>query len=226
MANGHRRLFRRRRRRPSFDANAHGALFGALGLASTPGFAQRVGRQPLPQGVLELIKVAAGCEETLRQAVALTGREPEAVKAAATFYLRHALFFEGADPHRMLGVGAGAGREEMRLHMRWLMIWLHPDHARVSDAHDPQQAALAGRVLDAWRLSASGPWPIPASENAATVASVPAPPVRRGVAARLVGAALLVLLTVATLLVCLDFDLGVDLSFAPPSEDDASGGFQ
>ena len=226
MANGHRRLFRRRRRRPSFDANAHGALFGALGLASTPGFAQRVGRQPLPQGVLELIKVAAGCEETLRQAVALTGREPEAVKAAATFYLRHALFFEGADPHRMLGVGAGAGREEMRLHMRWLMIWLHPDHARG-----------AVRRIRSRRRSPAGCWRPGGSARAdhgpfrhrrTPRRSPPSRRRPRGAesAARFVGAALLVLLTVATLLVCLDVDLGVDLSFAPPSEDDASGGFQ
>jgi hypothetical protein len=221
MANGLRPIFRRPRR-PSIDASAHGALFGALGLASMPGFAQRVGRQPLPEGVLELIKIVAGCEETLCEAAALTGREPEAVKAAADFYLRHALFFDGAEPFRILGVAAGAKRDEMRLHMRWLMIWLHPDHA-----HDPQHAALAGRVLEAWRQSASGPWLAPPPAGVATSAAASARSATRGGALRLIGIVIVGLLAVAALLVLdLGLDIGLDVAQAPASADEAAGGFQ
>lgn len=220
MANGHRPICRPPRP-PSIDANAHGALFSALGLASMPGFARRAGRQPLPEGVLEVIKIAAGCEETLRDAAALSGRDPDAVKAAAEFYLRHALLFDGADSRRILGVSADADRDEMRLHLRWLMIWLHPDHAQHAD-----RSALAGRVLEAWREHASAPQPILAQfAEAASGASsrLPAP---KDAAGRWIRTALLV--SLAIVVIILFFDLGADETAfrTPMSLEEAAGGFQ
>jgi hypothetical protein len=219
----------RRPRPPSIDANPHGALFAALGLASMPGFAQRAGRQPLPEGILELLEIAAGCDETLREAVALSGRDAQAVRAAAEFYLRHALFFEGADSFRLLGVTAGeTNREEMRLHMRWLMIWLHPDHGP-----DPERAALAGRVLEAWRGHASERPSVPASgADIADDAERPTelePPAPR-VPARRDGSPLAAVLLafVAIVLFVLALELGVgpdEIARIPLTSDETGDGF-
>lgn len=219
MANGHRPICRPPRPL-SIDANAHGALFSALGLASMPSFAQRAGRQPLPAGVLEVIKIAAGCEETLRDAAALSGHDPDAVKAAAEFYLRHALLFDGADSRRILGADPDAGRDELRLHMRWLMIWLHPDHSQDADRSD-----LAGRVLEAWREHASAPTPGPApseQEARAAAPSLPAPSGARG-RRRIASALLLSLAIVAAVLIVY---LGEDTAPTPLTLEEAAGGFQ
>jgi hypothetical protein len=187
-----------------------------------PSFAQRVGRQPLPEGILDLIKIAAGCEETLAQAVALSGRDAETVKAAAEFYLRHALFFEGADSFRLLGVEAGAAREEMRLHMRWLMIWLHPDHGPDSD-----RAALAGRVLEAWRAQASArPSDSARDEGEKPAESMPLAP--RASRRRGRSSLTAVLLAFAAILFVLSLAFGVgpdEIAQIPLTADEAAGGF-
>ncbi len=127
------------------DAARHRALLSALDLAAAPRLARLARRQPLPDGVLEVIRIAAGCEETLRAAAQFSGRDPAFIKAAAELYAQRILLFSSADSHRVLGVRAGAGRDEMRLHMRWLMTWLHPDHRGAS-----WQAAYAARVIEAW----------------------------------------------------------------------------
>ncbi|MBG0809348.1 hypothetical protein IY145_08150 [Methylosinus sp. H3A] len=111
-----------------------------------PPMAARAREQPLPDDVLEVIRIAAGCEETLDLAARLFGRDKSYVKAAAEFYVQQMLFFPAADSHRILGVRPGASRDDMRKHMRWLMIWLHPDHA-----HAEWKTVFARRVLAAWR---------------------------------------------------------------------------
>lgn len=219
----------RRPRPPSIDANPHGALFAALGLASMPGFAQRVGRQPLPNGILELLEIAAGRDDRLGEAVALSGRDAKAVRAAAEFYLRHALFFEGADSFRLLGVTAGeTTREEMRLHMRWLMIWLHPDHGP-----DPERAALAGRVLEAWRAHAGErPGPLARGEGLADAAERPAalaPPeprlrARRGRSP--LAAALAAFVAIALFILALELGVGPDeIAQLPLTGEETGDGF-
>jgi len=172
------------------------ALWSALDLAAMPTLAQQARHQPLPDGVLDVIRIAAGCDETLRDAVALSGRDPAFVKAAAEFYVQQVLLFSTAESHRVLGVRVGASREEMRQHMRWLMIWLHPDRAEA----DAWRSAFAHRVLAAWReveRSDSALPPRPASIHAAPrrlPAAKPRPAQkRRGVAGKLLLASLLLL---------------------------------
>lgn len=122
------------------------ALFHALELAMAPRLAGRLRRRPLPDEVLEVIRIAAGCDATLEQAATLVHREPKFVKAAAQFYVLQIVLHPGADCNRILGVQEGAPRDVMRLHLRWLLLWLHPDR---SDSE--WRSGYARMVLAAWR---------------------------------------------------------------------------
>jgi hypothetical protein len=121
------------------------ALYHALDLAATPSLASVVRRAALPEGVLDLIKIAARCPETSERAARLTGRLREDVREAAIVYLQTALFSPSADCYRVLGVARDASQDEIRQHLRWLMKWLHPD--RRSSGWN---ATFAERVLGAW----------------------------------------------------------------------------
>jgi len=136
-----------------------------------PSVAAQARRQPLPEDVLEVIRIAAGCDEALQEAVRFSGREGTYVKAAAEFYLQQILLFSTADSYRVLGVRADAERDEIRRHLRWLMIWLHPDRAKES-----WQTAFAARVLEAWRdVGRAAPGPA-ARENTRRTALPPESP--------------------------------------------------
>lgn len=122
-----------------------GALYHALDLASMPMLARMMREQPLPPNVLEVIKIAAGCPETLELAQNLTGQRPEAICEAAKLYLQEVLFARGADHYRVLGVGRTAPHKEMRQNMHWLMKWLHPDREQ-----SRWESVFARRVTAAW----------------------------------------------------------------------------
>ncbi len=137
------------------------ALLCALDLAAMPSLAAQARQQPLPDGVLDVIRIAAGCKETLDEAVKLSRRDPAFVKTAAELYVQQILLFSTADSYRILGVRSGATREEMRIHMRWLMTWLHPDHAKAN-----WQTVFASRVVAAWREVGSAPLTVAPPTNA------------------------------------------------------------
>jgi hypothetical protein len=124
----------------------------AFDLAAAPTLAPQVRRHPLPDGVLDVIRIAAGCEATLEAVARRYRKDPRFVKAAAELYVQQVLLFHAADSYRVLGVRPGAPRDEMRTHMRWLMTWVHPDRA-----NDDWQAVFAGRVLAAWRDVSNAP---------------------------------------------------------------------
>ncbi len=132
---------------------ARRAIDLALDLARMPTLALVLRKQPLPPDILDVIRIAAGCPETSNAAVAAMQEPLPVVKAAAVFYLEQMLFFSGAVRHRNLGVETGASKAQMRLHMRWLMRWLHPDHNSSEIA-----ALLAARVISAWRELGRGDW--------------------------------------------------------------------
>lgn len=118
----------------------------ALDLTRMPALAPILRTQPLPFDILDAIRVAAGCPEASEFACTSTQEPLEVIQSAATLYLQEALFFPGASPHRNLGVEPGASRAQTRLHMRWLLRWLHPDHNS-----DEMATLLAMRVIKAWR---------------------------------------------------------------------------
>jgi len=117
----------------------------ALDLARMPALAAAMRKQTLPSDLLEVIRIAAGCPEASKAALAATQEPLRVIRAAAIFYLEEMLFFPDAGLHRNLGVAADASKAQMRLHMRWLLQWLHPDHNS-----DETAAFLAARVINAW----------------------------------------------------------------------------
>lgn len=117
----------------------------ALDLARMPALVRNAAKLPIPQDVIEVMRIAARSTTACQNAVVATG-EPEAVLVeAARFYLQQLLFQPDADCYRVLGVEPGASRATIRNHMRWLLLWLHPDHNSELDA------IYAERVLKAWR---------------------------------------------------------------------------
>ena len=122
-----------------------GALYHALDLASMPVLARVMREQPLPPNVSEVIKIAAGCPETLERAQHLTGQRPEAICEAAKVYLQDVLFVPGADHYRVLGVDRTTPHKEVRQNMHWLMKWLHPDREQ-----SRWESVFAQRVTAAW----------------------------------------------------------------------------
>jgi hypothetical protein len=111
-----------------------------------PGLAGFLRDQALPTDILDVIRIAAGCPHASDAAILATQESLETVRAASVLYLQEMLFFPDAGIYRNLGVAADASKAQMRLHMRWLLQWLHPDH-------NPDETAglLAQRVILAWR---------------------------------------------------------------------------
>lgn len=125
---------------------ARRAIDLALDLARTPALAAVMRGQALPSDLLDVIRIAAGCPEASKAALAAKPEPLRVIQAAAILYLEEMLFFPDAGLYRNLGVSAGASKAQMRLHMRWLLQWLHPDHNS-----DETAALLAARVISAWR---------------------------------------------------------------------------
>lgn len=121
------------------------ALFAALDLVRHPILATAMRRDPLPGGILEVIKIAAGSDETLAAAADATGRTETEVRDAAIFYIEQIMFASRGDPYRTLGVPPDADTAVVGENVRWLMKWLHPDRSGSEESQ-----AQARKVLDAW----------------------------------------------------------------------------
>jgi hypothetical protein len=121
------------------------ALDLALDLIRTPAFVSAMARSPLPSDVLDVIRVAAGSPEACRAAALATGQPESTLVEAARFYVQQILLRPDADCYRVLGLRPEDSRESARVHMRWLMEWLHPDHNQSWDA------VYAKRIIKAWR---------------------------------------------------------------------------
>src|SRR5688572_12835144 len=127
------------------------ALRLALELARMPTLLAGMRAQPLPADTLVLIRIAAGCTVTCRGAVEATGRPLEDIRAAAVQYLQQVLFSPDSDGFRVLGVQPTASKKVMREHLRWLLLWLHPDKNQ-----NEWENVFAARVLAAWRQVGAG----------------------------------------------------------------------
>lgn len=121
------------------------ALKLAIDLMHVPSQVRFLRSEPLPDGVLMLLRVAAGDEEADRTAIELTGRSRETVRHAATFFIEQILFAPEADSYRVLGSGPQASASELRRNAGLLLKWLHPDL-------DPrgERSIFVGRVTAAW----------------------------------------------------------------------------
>jgi hypothetical protein len=122
----------------------------ALDLARMPAFAPAMAASPLPVDVLEVLRIAAESADACRAAALTTGQPEPVLVEAARFYLQQILFRPEADCYRVLGIRPGDSRESARDHMRWLLLWLHPDRNGGWDA------IYAKRIVKAWREVSTG----------------------------------------------------------------------
>jgi hypothetical protein len=121
------------------------ALKIAIDLMHVPSQVRLFRLEPLPDGVLLLLRIAAGDDEADRTASDLSGRSMETVRRAATFFIEQILFAPEADSYRVLGADRQASAGELRRNVALLLKWLHPD----IDPHS-ERSVFVGRVTAAW----------------------------------------------------------------------------
>jgi hypothetical protein len=121
------------------------ALKIAIDLLHVPSQVRLVRRQPLPDGVLLLLRIAAGDADAERAAIAMSGRSLETVRRSAAFFIEQILFASSADSYRVLGAGPQASAGELRRNAGLLLRWLHPDLDR-RDA----RSIFVRKVTEAW----------------------------------------------------------------------------
>ncbi len=120
------------------------ALQIALELFRSPLQVRSIQRLPLPKGVLQVIRIAAGDELDGNVAEVTFGWKESEVRAAAVFFLQQILFEKRADPFRLLGLSPDANLEDLKHHKRALLKWLHPDRNV-----NKWESVLLQRVVDA-----------------------------------------------------------------------------
>ena len=122
------------------------ALDAAIALSQAPTRSTVMRAQELPTGVNLLLRILVGDADALSEARNLTGLRDKDLLVIAELYVLKVMLYRGAPARRILGVGLGADRREMRQHMGWLLAWLHPDRNPGA-----WRAAFASRVIAAWR---------------------------------------------------------------------------
>jgi hypothetical protein len=121
------------------------ALKIAIDLMHVPSQVRLLRTEPLPEGVQNLLRIAAGDDEAENTAALLTDRSHDTVRQAAAFFIEQILFAPDADSYRVLGANARASASELRRNVALLLRWLHPDL-------DPERnrSIFVGRVTTAW----------------------------------------------------------------------------
>ncbi|HUD42961.1 MAG TPA: DnaJ domain-containing protein [Dokdonella sp.] len=109
--------------RPAGDA-----LDLALALLRAPGLRATLQARPLPDGLGDLLAVAASADGATHSA------EARELRAAARFFVEQILFADDTDAYRILGVPRDAEPALIRRHYRLLASWLHPDRAAAGAA--------------------------------------------------------------------------------------------
>ncbi len=121
------------------------ALKVAIDLMHVPSQVRHIRSGPLPDGIPNLLRVVAGEDEAISEAVKATGRSADVLCKAAAFFIEQILLCPGADSYRVLGANDEAASSELRRNMAFLLRWLHPDMDQ-QVAH----SMFARRVTGAW----------------------------------------------------------------------------
>jgi hypothetical protein len=100
--------------------------------------------QELPQDFLVLIKICAGDSETTDTWAKQFDLNETELHSAAVFIVNHVISRAGTDNFRLLGLPQSANAEDIRIHKRWLLKWLHPDRN-----HSTWESALFRKVTEA-----------------------------------------------------------------------------
>ncbi|MFO0991288.1 MAG: J domain-containing protein [Hyphomicrobiales bacterium] len=120
------------------------ALDVALDMVQRPLLARQAQTQPLPDDVLQLIRIAADSHEDIDWASRTRARSSREIREAAVMFLQQVLFHPGADSFRLMGLAPTATLADLQEHRKWLLKWLHPDRNP-----DKWESLLCRRVLDA-----------------------------------------------------------------------------
>lgn len=121
------------------------ALRIALDLRSVPSRVRHARTEPLPDGVLLLLQIAAGDVEAEQKALVLVDRSLAEIREASRFFIEQILFAPESDSYRVLGASPDMAAADLRRNMVLLMRWLHPDADDGCERH-----VFAGRVTTAW----------------------------------------------------------------------------
>ncbi len=121
------------------------ALKVAIDLLHVPSRVRVIRSDPLPDGLLMLLRIAAGDSEAEFEATEHTTRPLATVRESAAFFIEQILLDPGADNYRVLGASPEATNGELRRNMLLLLKWLHPD----MDC-EGQRSVFAARVTSAW----------------------------------------------------------------------------
>jgi hypothetical protein len=89
-------------------------------------FRSAMGRRP-PEGMLSVIKGAAGDEDTIRPIAEAYKMDQADVQEACKHFLLRILLDPKTKGPGLLGLSENATEEDVKLHKRWLLKWLHPD---------------------------------------------------------------------------------------------------
>lgn len=131
----------------SMPARVSEAMAVALALVAAPDRADRVRASRMSDGVLDVIRVAAGDVALADEVAVQAGISRREVEEACLHYAHVVMFHSEADHFQVLGVTPDADEDLMKQHFRWLLKWLHPDR-------DPEGwvSSYAERVNAAWNL--------------------------------------------------------------------------
>ena len=121
------------------------ALEVAVGLLQLPSRARMLRDGELPSDVEFLLRIVAGDDQALSDAMRTTALPESEVRASVSFYVEQILLHSDADSYRALGAGPEATIDQLRRNMALLLRWLHPDREANS-----ARAIYVGRVTQAW----------------------------------------------------------------------------
>jgi hypothetical protein len=117
----------------------------AIDLVHVPSRVRSLRTEPLPGGVLSVLRIAAGEEDAEVAAAEALDRPRELVREACAFFVEQILLAPDADSYRVLGADREAAAADLRRNMALLLKWLHPD---LNDTG--LRSVLAHRVTEAW----------------------------------------------------------------------------
>lgn len=120
------------------------AIAAVMELRRRPALARLLRQREIPQGIEEVIRIAAGSEVDTAHFVQQVGVSAEQLREACKSYLLQILFHPSADEYRLLGLQRTATLQQVGEHKRILLKWLHPDVNK-----DPWERALFQKVGDA-----------------------------------------------------------------------------
>jgi hypothetical protein len=121
------------------------AIRAAVDVLLLPSRVRLLKKEPLPEGVALVLRIAAGDGEAVREATAATDKPAETARAAAAFFIEQILLDPEGDSYRILGARSDATTAELRRNVALLLKWLHPDLDQ-----NAERSIFAGRVTGAW----------------------------------------------------------------------------